>query len=211
MAENELKLVLVDTNCLVRVYFSPLRPVLSQPASGYELRTLKSLADELKDMVSRREEFAWLSAKSIQDEVELAIVHLSPAQIKNIDLDTVEIRRQGNSLLAEFCKQKDIPKRTLSKVDASILATALELKTALSTDEWPLRQVAQIYSNDEGQTAEVFSSVDLIAMLEEEGLLSKEERRKTYSDWLKFGEALLRESPKIYFERFGERPPDAQY
>jgi len=57
----------------------------------------------------------------------------------------------------------------------------------------------------------MFSSVELIALLEKEGLLNEEERKRTYADWLKFGEKLLRESPQIYKSLFGEEPPTGQH
>jgi hypothetical protein len=37
---DQPKLVIVDTNCYVRLYFSPLRPILGQVVGGYHLVTL---------------------------------------------------------------------------------------------------------------------------------------------------------------------------
>lgn len=212
MTEAANRLVLVDTNCLIRVYFSPLRPVLSQPAAGYELKTLQALADELKHIANRRNEFFWLAVKEIQDDVNLAVLPLTKAQTQAIDQEATDIRRQGNALLQVYCQQQSTNLRQLSAADAKVLGAALELSIAMATDEWPLRHVASIYGYyDDGRPVELFSSVELIALLEKEGLLTKDERKRTYADWLKFGENLLRESPQIYFKTFGEYPPDAQY
>lgn len=212
MPEVANKLVLVDTNCLIRVYFSPLRPVLSRPASGYELKTLQTLADELKNIANRRDEFAWLSAKAIQDDVDLAVLPLTKTQAQAIDQEAAGIRKQGNGMLQSHCQTQGINLRQLSSADARVLAAALELSIAMATDEWPLRHVALAYGfYDDGTPVEMFSSVDLIAFLEKEGLLTREDRMRTYADWLKFGECLLRDSPQIYFKSFGEYPPDAQY
>ena|GEM_PF-1439905 len=206
------KLVLVDTNCLIRMYFSPLRPVLSRPAVGYELKTLQTLADELKNIAIRRDEYAWLSAKDIQDDVDLAVLPLTKAQIQAIDQEAAGIRRQGNGMLQAYCQSQGINLRQLSAADARVLAAALELSIAMATDEWPLRHVASVYGcYDDGTPVEMLSSVELIALLEEEGLLTREDRMRTYADWLKFGECLLRDSPRIYFKIFREYPPSAQY
>jgi len=211
MTEVENRLILVDTNCLIRVYFSPLRPVLNRVAAGFELKTLQALADELKHIANRRNEFAWLSAKAIQDDVDLAVLPLTKAQSHAIDQEASDIRKQGNGMLQVYCMNQGINLRQLSVADAKVLAAALELSIAMSTDEWPLRHVASAYGYDDGNPVELFSSVELIALLEKEGLISREDRMRTYADWLKFGENLLRESPLIYFKAFGEYPPDAQH
>lgn len=211
MTENKNKFVLVDTNCLIRVYFSPLRPVMSRQASGYELKTLESLANELKNIAKRRDEFAWLGAKSIQDDVDLAILPLTKTQKQLIEQDASDIQRQGNGILLAHCKSSGIQNRALSRADAKVLAAALELTLAMSTDEWPLRLVSDAYSYDNGNPVELLSSVELIGFLEREGLLSRDDRMRTYADWLKFGENLLRESSEIYFKLFGELPPSAQH
>ncbi|MBM2886491.1 hypothetical protein JFK97_19050 [Chromobacterium phragmitis] len=211
MIEAANRLILVDTNCLIRVYFSPLRPVLSRPVAGYELRTLQDLANELKHIATRRGEFAWLGEKAIQDDVNLAVLPLTKGQSQAIIQEATDIRKQGNGLLQVYCQDQGINLRQLSVADAKVLAAALELSIAMSTDEWPLRYVASAYSYDNGKSVELFSSVELIALLEREGLLSRGDRMQTYADWLKFGENLLRESPHIYFKEFGEAPPNAQH
>lgn len=212
MTENSNKFVLVDTNCLVRVYFSPLKPILSRSASGYELKTLKALADEFKNIVQRRAEYAWLDAQEIHDEVDLAVLELTKVQLGEIDQEASAIRRQGNGLLQQHCQKQGINLRQLSLADAKVLAASLELSIAMATDEWPLRQVASVYGfYDNGMPVELFSSVELIALLEKEGLLTREDRMRIYADWLKFGENLLKDSPQIYFRLFDEHPPNAQH
>jgi hypothetical protein len=204
------RLVLVDTNCLVRVYFSPLRPILGRPVAGYELKTLDGLARELKNL-AQRADLAWLSDQVILQEVDAATVALTKLQRDAIDQDALYIQRVGNAALYKDYQSKKLRvSRTLSLADAKVLAASLELDAALSTDEWPLRLVSELYDYDNGQPIALLSSVELIELLERDGLLSRDERVKTYSDWLKNGEALLRESPKIYYRLFKEAPPTAQ-
>jgi hypothetical protein len=207
---NPTKLVLVDTNCLVRIYFSPLRPILGRPVAGFELKTLDGLAKELKNL-AKRADLAWLSDQVILKEVDAATVSLTKLQRDAIDQDALDIQKVGNATLyKDFQDRKLRVSRALSLADAKALAASLELNAALSTDEWPLRLVSELYDYDNGEPIELLSSVELIGLLESEGLMSREDRVKTYSDWLKNGEALLRDSPAIYFRLFSEAPPTAQ-
>lgn len=207
---NQNKLVLVDTNCLVRVYFSPLRPILGRGASGYELKTLRELANELKNLALRAE-LAWLSNQIILKEVDAAVVELTRKQSDAIKGDASGIQKVGNAALAkDFIERKLLVRRTLSFADSKVLAASLELQATLSTDEWPLRLVSKLYDYDNGNPVELLSSIELIELLEREKLISREDRIKTYSDWLKDGTLLLRESPEIYFRLFNETPPTAQ-
>lgn len=207
----ENKLVLVDTNCLIRIYFSSLRPILNRPVLGYELRTLQSLANELKHIANRRDEYAWLSAKNIQDDVDFAIVTPTRGQVAAIEQDAADIIKIGNATLQNYCTERAIDLRRLSMADARILSAALELNAAMATDEWPLRHVSSLYDYDNGAPVELFSSVDLIFFLEQEKLLTPEDRKRVYADWLKFGEKLLKGSDEIYRQRFGDYPPNGQY
>jgi len=204
------KLVIVDTNCLVRVYFSALRPLLGCCASGYELKTLSDLADELKSLATRND-FAWLTDPIILAEVDKAVVRLSHLQKSNIRQDAAGIRKHGDSELEKYRIQQGlVAPRSLSTKDSRALAAALELTAALSTDEWPLRYVADFYDYDNGSPVELLSSVELIELLEREGLLTREDRIRVYADWLRNNQNLLRGSEQLYLELFGEAPPTAQ-
>ena len=204
------QLVLIDTNCLVRAYFSPLRPILGRPVAGYELKTLNGLAAELKNL-AKRPDLAWLSDQVIVNEVDAATVTLTKAQRQAIDQDALEIQKVGNAALYEDYRDRKLKvRRALTLADSKALAACLELNAALSTDEWPLRLVSEMYDYDNGDSVRLFSSVELIALLEHEGLINRETRIRTYADWLKNGEKLLRESPDIYSRLFNEPPPTAQ-
>lgn len=204
------KLVLVDTNCLVRIYFSPLRPILGRPVGGFELKTLDGLAYELKNL-AKGDDLAWLSDQAILNEVDTATIALSRMQRDAIRRDALGIQQVGNAALrADYLSRELRVCRKLSFADATALAACLELNAVLSTDEWPLRFVSELYDYDDGDPIQLFSSVELIGLLEREGLITREIRIKTYSDWLKDGTALLRETPQIYTRLFNEAPPTAQ-
>lgn len=183
---------------------------MGRTVSGYELKTLPQLANELKSLAGRSD-FAWLTDPVIFAEVDAAVLTLTRAQKDNIQLDAPGMKQFGDSELRKHCISKSLsPIRSLSYPDAKALAAAAELNAALATDEWPLRFVAEYYRHDNGDPIQLLSSVDLLSLLEAEGLLTREDRRKTYADWLKDGTKLLHGSAKLYEKLFGEKPPTAQ-
>lgn len=205
------KLVVVDTNCLIRLYFSPLRPLLACPVQGYELKTLAELSAELKGLACG-DRHPWLSDAEIQGEVDAAVIVLSRTQKRNIERHAPSVQRGGNAMLHKHCSDQNLEyTRRLSATDARALTAAMELDAALATDEWPLRMVAGKYqADDAGNPVELLCSVELLHLMELEGLLTREERVKTYADWVRFGESLMTDSARIYKRLFGETAPSAQ-
>ncbi|MDE2400189.1 MAG: hypothetical protein KGL90_00800 [Burkholderiales bacterium] len=205
------KLVVVDTNCLVRMYFSALRPMLGATFSGYILMTLQELADELKNLASN-DKHAWLSDQGIQAEVDGAVIKLTRQQEATIKDETPKVRRYGNAELQRYKDKNNVARPlTLSLADARALTAAIELGAALATDEWPLRLVAgYIQADDNGGYVELLSSVELLHLLEKAGAITKDERVKVYAHWRKSSEALLGDSDARYKALFGEAAPTAQ-
>lgn len=205
------KLVVVDTNCLVRMYFSALRPMLGAEFSGYVLMTLQELADELKKLASN-DKHAWLSDQGIQTEVDGAVIKLTRQQQSTIQNEAPGVRGHGNRMLQRHKEQHNIARPlTLSLADARALTAAIELGAALATDEWPLRLVAgYIQADDAGGYVELLSSVEVLHILEQAGALSRDERVNVYAQWRKSGEALLGDSDTRYKALFGEAAPTAQ-
>lgn len=205
------KIVVVDTNCLVRLYFSSLRPLLGSAFTGYVLMTLQELADELKNLASN-DRHAWLSDQGIQAEVDGAVIQLTKQQESTVQIETPNVRRYGNAELRRYKEEQKIARPlTLSLADARALTVAIELGAALATDEWPLRLVADyIEADDNGGHVELLSSVELLHLLEKAGTIAKDERVKVYAHWRKDGESLLRDSDARYKALFGEAAPTAQ-
>lgn len=204
------QLVVVDTNCLVRLYFSPVRPLLSKPVALHELKTLEEMARELRGLASG-ERHAWLNTPIILDEVNGAVVQLTRAQRRAIEKDTPAVRKAGQNKLHAHCsKHNTVVQRNLSYVDAFALTASIELKATLATDEWPLRLVAaSTDANDNGDPVQLLSSIELLSFVEREGLCTREERIKTYLEWAVYDE-LTPDSPRSYKRLFGEGPPKRQ-
>lgn len=203
--KNEL--VVVDTNCLVRLYFSPVRPLLARPVANHSLKTLDEMAEELRRLAAG-ERHAWLSEPVILDEVNGAVIKLTRAQRRSIAAAAVDMRKTGDNILRAYCKKHKLRMlRNLSGVDAFALAAALELKAKLATDEWPLRMVAaQTDADDSVGRVPLLSSVELLSFVEREGLCTREQSRTTYRNWANYQE-LTRDAPMLFKKLFEEEPP----
>lgn len=58
--------LVVDTNCFIRLLFSPLRPVLGSTFAGYKLVTLSELANEVGPGTEVVERNPWLLDPAVQ-------------------------------------------------------------------------------------------------------------------------------------------------
>lgn len=204
------KLVVVDTNCLLRLYISPVRPLLGRTVAKYQLMTLSELARELKGL-AKSERHAWLSDPAILSDVDSACLNLTRVQQKSIQALVPALRKAGQTFLRKYCeKKKTRLVRNLSEADALALVASIELEAALATDEWPLRLFsAEVDADDNGGRVELLTSVELLHLVETHGLTTRDERIKTYRDWIRYDE-LCGDAPKLYLKLFGEGPPTAQ-
>lgn len=209
MPASKPRLLIVDTNCYVRLYMSPVRPLLGSVVGGFKLMTLTELKLESSLRSNVRERFPWMGAADIQADLDGACLKLREPKKGKIEQFARLTRTTGNGLLAAHCAAQSIPLiRELSLTDARALAAADVLDASLSTDEWPLRHVATAMGmGDHGQ---LFSSVELLHMLEAAGSLGRDERIQTVRAWIQQADALQRGWQARYAELFGEAPPDGQ-
>jgi hypothetical protein len=70
------KLVIVDTNCYVRLYCSPVRPILGSVVDGYRLMTLAELQWEAGSATGLTQRNPWLRSADIQQEPADALLKL---------------------------------------------------------------------------------------------------------------------------------------
>jgi rRNA-processing protein FCF1 len=203
------KLVVVDTNCLVRMYFSPVRPLMGRAVAKYALMTLAQLAAELRSLATRQEH-AWLSDPVILAEVDAAVLRLTRKQLATVDLHVPPLRKRAEKFLREHCVATNRRMiRNLSKVDETALVAAIALDAALATDEWPLRLFSgQVEADDNGNSVELLSSVELLHLVEKEGLTTRAERISTYRAWVQYGE-FCEDASTVYRKLFKEQPPKA--
>ena len=80
----------------------------------------------------------------------------------------------------------------------------------LATDEWPLRLVAGQCELDDGSRARLFSSLDLLRLLEIAGAITPVQRRDIVRRWIREGEHLMRDWAQSYRALFNESPPTVQ-
>jgi hypothetical protein len=209
MAEDKTSLV-VDTNCFIRLLNGP-RPLIGAVLGEFRLVTIHELQQET--MVRRLvKEYPDLGQPQIQHELALGTLSFKRADQKKLDELADDLRAAGQTYLNAHCNAQKIDVRTLSRVDAKAWAAAMQLQGALATDEWPLRFAAELIGADDegGGKVKLYSSVSLLALLEQHGRITALERWNLMREWRVTNERLHREADAEYTELFGEVPPTGQ-
>jgi len=200
-------LLVVDTNCFIRLLFSPLRPVLGSTFAGYKLVTLTELASEIGPGTEVVDRHPWLLDEAVQKELSSNQLKLREPKKSEVFAEAKRLRSEGNTLLRNYCIKNDLDKvRELSAADTKALAAAQVIEGCLATDEWPLAFVAERASD----VSTVFTSVHVVYMMEKDGKISREQRIETVTGWVKSGEKLPMDWTTAYKELFGEDAPDGQ-
>lgn len=202
------RLVLVDTCSLIRLYYTEVKPVAGRTVADVDIRTLERLAKEVRG-IAKRAEYAWLNLERLA-ELEQSIFPLTRRQAESVELRRRRDQPLWQVALDSHCVAGRRMNRVLSANDGFALAAAIEFDATLLTDEWPLKWVADGFDYDDGTPIQTLLSVDLLAMMESEGVLLSDDRRRTYRAWRLSGECLHADSDGRYQSLFGESAPGAQ-
>lgn len=209
MAADKTSLV-VDTNCFIRLLNGP-RPLVGAVLGEFRLVTIQELKQEAT--VQRLvKEYPDLGQPNIQHELTLGTLSYTRASRAKLDELADELRAAGQTYLNSHCRARGIDVRTLSRVDATAWAAAMQVQGALATDEWPLRFAAELIGADDegGGKVKLYSSVSLLALLEQHGRITAQERWNLMREWRVTNERLHRDADAEYTALFGERPPTGQ-
>lgn len=206
------QVVIVDTNCFVRLYFSSLRPMLGVEVAGHRLMTIRELADETRQSTGLTVRHPWLAGGDVQSDLSAAILELTENDERQYDEDAEHYRVLGDEYLRRYCMARQLEEiRQLSAADAKALAIALDRGCLLATDEWPLREFSQFVEPDEhGQRITVLSSLQVLKLFLDDARMSMAELRTTVRGWLLNDERLPRHWQSEYHHLFNEAPPTAQ-
>jgi hypothetical protein len=206
----EPRLVIVDTNCYVRLLFcDALRPILTLIVGGHRLMTLEPLAAEAmggrSPLVQR---FPWLLDKSIQGELVAGILPLPENERELFQQSAAVFRAHANRFLDKYCAERRIQRRSLSAEDCMAWTVAAEYEAVLATDEWPLREACGHVQFDDEQPGlvDTMTTLDLLQLFERDGRIGAEQRRLVVKQWVASGECLLRGWEQHYEALFAERP-----
>lgn len=209
MAEDKTLLV-VDTNCFIRLLNGP-RPLVGAVLGEFRLVTVHELQQEttVRRLVK---EYPDLGQPHIQHELMLGTLLYTRAGRVELDELANELRAAGQMYLDAHCKAKHIDVRTLSRVDATAWAAAMQVRGVLATDEWPLRFAAELIGADDegGGKVKLYSSISLLALLEQHGRITAQERWNLMREWRVTNERLHRDADAEYTALFGEMPPTGQ-
>ncbi len=186
MPANPPKLVIVDTNCYVRLYLSPVRPILGSTFEGYKLMTLTELKFESGPGTRISETYPLLAADDIQRELHAACLRIREPKKTRIEKLLASTMKQGNRYLAQHYKDaKLLVLREVSKADARALVSADMLGASLATDEWPLKFVAKKIGFPE---SDLLDTLDVLSLMEKSGGITASQRRDTVRTLRNYGE-----------------------
>lgn len=211
MTVAKARFVLVDTNCFIRLYCSPVVPLLQQQVGGYQLLTLKGLIDEFFESPRLSNDYPWVSKEPKVSDLKSAALKVSGINVRLVNQQKKELRPYADAFLAKHCKDRNIPAKRLSARDLELLASAVVFRAAVATDEWPLGLIVQDLMQDpEDYDIGLMTSIDVLHLLEKNGKLTREVRIQTCDSWIRLGEKMPNDWRKLYLALFGEEAPSAQ-
>ncbi|MDN7820902.1 hypothetical protein [Burkholderia vietnamiensis] len=208
--EEESRLLLVDTNCFLRIYHSPLRPFLGTDVGGYRILTLGSLLEEFRQSQRLDREYAWVAADLALEEANGALPDLPDHDREDVANEIRQLRPYAKAFLERHCAREGIPPKSLSSRDLELLATAAVFDAAIASDEWPLKLIVEDLTSEDDYQIEIVTSLHVLHLLELAGRLDANERRNTVTSWLRCDEKLPRAWRELYRQLFGERAPILQ-
>ncbi|MDT0359336.1 hypothetical protein RJO15_26365 [Herbaspirillum huttiense F1] len=200
------KYILLDTNCFLRIYCSPVIPLLGRDVEGYRLLTLGRLIDEFKANPRLVATFTNLGAPPKSTDLENGALRL-----RNPKKGKVEARKAAISAYARMFIQgknaRGASLTPLSPEDVELLATSIVLKGVLATDEKALTELSRdLIDNEDEEDAPsgTMNSFDVLHLLERNNLLTADQRRNTVSTWLRINTMLPAGWRNYYQTLFGE-------
>ena len=205
----ETRYILVDTNCFLRLYQSPVLPFLGRVLGKYHLMTLPFLIDEFLKGKKLRDKYAWLEQTVRAEDLSSIALSLSAVEQQEVDAIVGSHSDYVNGVIYDHCLQRKIIVRELSPEDCQLLATAIALGAVIATDEWPMDVVVRdlLSEPDDNYQIEVFSSVHVLHLLEEANVITSDDRKATIKSWLQNDEKLRRDWRTVYQQLFGEFAP----
>lgn len=203
------RIVLIDTNCFIRLYQSPVLPFLGETINGYHLLTVPSLIQEFLSSSRLMNEYAWLAGVVKKENLTKAAIQLTEKERQQVTQEMAAHTDYVNETVAAYCATKNIRERQLSRRDCELLATAIVLDALIATDEWPLAFVVNdlLSEPSDGYEIGVITSVHVLHWFECGGQISPEARRKTVKSWLQNDEKLRRDWRAVYQQLFAEKAP----
>lgn len=202
------RFVLVDTNAFIRLYCSPVLPLLQQNVGGYLLLTLNELISEFLNSKRLPLEYPWIAKDPKLSDLANAGLKISGINSRKVAERKRELRPYSDALLTSYCRKQGIQARLLSARDLELLASAVVFKAVVATDEWPLSLVVRdlMADPDDDYGLGLMSSLDILYLLEENAKLTRELRIQTCETWQRLNEKLPRDWGTDYERLFGEPP-----
>ena len=189
MPDNKIKIVIVDTNCFIRLFHSSVKPIFGMDIGGYRLLTLGCLVDEYLLSPNLKSSFPWIAQEPRLSELKNSKLKLKASNKTATQNQIKSLKPYAKSLLTLHCNKQGIGVKSLSKSDLELLATTVAISCIMATDEWPLRLVAKDLMEDPAEyKIGLLNSLELLHILEINGKIDSEERRNTVDAWIRNSE-----------------------
>lgn len=199
------RLVLVDTNCFLRLYSSPVMPLLGEVVGGYHLLTLQSLIDEFMTSPRLTGDYKWVTVAPKGTDLTAGALILSSVAKGRVTKQKAELKPYVDAFVRNMNAKKRMSLTPLSRRDLDLLATAVVMKAIIATDERALQEVAFDLMEDKASyQIDVLNSFQMLHFLENNGRLDSSARRNTVDAWIKLKERLPMGWRSKYEELFGE-------
>ncbi len=196
--------ILLDTNCFLRIYCSPVLPLLGQVVGGYRLLTLASLIDEFKGNPRLVQTFSHVGIAPRSLDLDRGALRLTQPKKRLVETQRTQLAVYAR-LFVQHRNAGGAGLMPLSREDIELLATAIVLRGIIATDEKALTQLTQdLISSDEDAPQACIDSLALLHLLEQHARLSPQQRRDTVSTWLRIDTLLPAHWRRRYRALFGE-------
>lgn len=198
------RFLLVDTNTFLRLYRSPVLPLLGEVVGDFKLMTLDSLIEEFIRSTRLVQKYPRVAVDPKLSDLKSAGLKLRGPNKRRVD-DTKNELGTYVRMLIGAARAKKSNLTPLSRQDMDLLSTAVVLKAGMATDEGALRFVARKLMEDpDAYPIILLNSVEVLHLLEANGRLSAEQRRATVDAWIRSNELLSTGWRQDYERLFGE-------
>lgn len=86
MSTSPIRIIIIDTNCFLKLYQSSVRPLMGQDIGGYRLLTLEKLVAEFKNNKNLVSNYPSIASGPKHDELTNSAIKLSGINKKGLKM-----------------------------------------------------------------------------------------------------------------------------
>src|SRR5689334_5764951 len=121
---SSTRLLLIDTNCFLRLYCSAMMPLMGVEVGGYKLLTTTELVNEFLRNPRLLKTYSCVSIPPKSENLAIGALKISSSKKQQIDKAMLGLRAYADLFVAN-ARARNIHLTRLSKDDLDLLATAV--------------------------------------------------------------------------------------